>query len=603
MKRNKKRYSYHEIGLGIKHIFYNSIASVVMYTFIIVTIIPTIALCIYIYTYLSNNIRADYTDTANQVISGVDKNLEIYFNEIRKTTDGIFAAEDVQELLGGVMSAGEIAGENLERQSSVSANLFETYGGRGDIACVGLYSMEGDLICESNLTNLKKLYPDNQSVFEELKDTHGAFTVIGTRYQVSRSGYHKNIITVGRIIKNLETGQDIGYMLIDIDYGMFKRMIAMSKNKNLGVLLITDENDIVLYNSEQDQGILTNYYETETYRKIVDKKNSQEVVCTSMSLPWEYHMLSAGEDMLYELNKVARQTIIVGMLMFGVFLFMSILISRSVTKPIKRLEAAMERAEANHFNEIIPAFDTYGEVNRLTRRYNVMLVEIRRLLEKEKELHQKQAETEYKALQMQITPHFLYNSLDSISCLAQIHNEPEISEMVIGLADIFKYNIKYDFALVTLRDEIKHVQNYGLVQALRYQDCFEIIYDVKDEDLEHKVTKFMLQPLVENAINHGMKDVSENGKIIISAMRWDDFFVVCVSDNGAGMDKETEEKVHALLNQSSEDMFEHQKEEQHIGLLNVNLRLKLQYGERAGMDFRSQKGRGTVMYIKIPDIQ
>lgn len=580
-----------------KSFFYKSIASGVMYTFIFVTMIPSIALWIYAYSFLADNIRIDYSQSVHQIVSGIDKNLEIYFNEIRKTTDGIFVSKEIQNLLSVIDEEQVI--QDTERIQTVRAFLNDTYGGRGDIVGVSLYSMTG-LVCESNMSRLKTIYPEDQDILKEIEEANSAFIVAGARYQTSSKGHRRNIITVGRMIKNLETGKGIGFLLIDIDYEMFKKMIGMSENSDLGTLLIVDEEEKVIYNSSNDRDITEEYHTTECYRENQSGRNSQSVICDSEKFTWKYYVLSDGKQILDELNEVAYHIVIVGVCSFLLFWVISVCISKSVTRPIKRLEYAMENVERNRFNEIIPAFDTYGEINRLTRRYNVMLVEIQRLLEREKELYQKQAASEYKALQMQITPHFLYNSLESINCLAQIHNEPEISEMIIGLADIFKYNVKTDFLLVTLRDEINHVKNYELVQAVRYQDSFQIFYDIKESDLEHKVTKFMLQPLVENAITHAMKSVTKGGRIVVEAETRDGYFIISVKDNGQGMDAKTEEMLRAKLNQRREEMYENQNDS-HIGLLNVSLRLKLQFGEEAGISFDTEYGVGTNMYIRIPE--
>ncbi len=580
-----------------KSFFYKSIASGVMYTFIMVTMIPSIVLWIYAYSFLADNIRIDYSKSAHQIVNGIDKNLGIYFNEIRKTTDGIFVSKEVQNLLRDVEEEKVV--RDTERTQTVRAFLNDTYGGRGDIVGVSLYSMQG-LVCESNMSRLKTIYPEDVNVLKEIEAANGAFIVTGARYQTSSKGHRRNIITVGRMIKNLDTGKGIGFLLIDIDYEMFKKMIGMSENKELGILLIVDERDKVIYNSGNDRDITEDYHTIECYINNQSGRNSQSVICESEEFAWKYYVLSDGKQILDELNEVATHIVVVGVCSFLLFGIMSVWISKSVTGPVKRLEYAMENVERNRFNEIIPAFDTYGEINRLTRRYNVMLVEIQRLLEREKELYQKQAASEYKALQMQITPHFLYNSLESINCLAQIHNEPEISEMIIGLADIFKYNVKTDFMLVTLRDEINHVKNYELVQAVRYQDSFQIYYDIKESDLEHKVTKFMLQPLVENAITHAMKCVREGGRIVIGTETRDGYFMISVKDNGQGMDAKTEEMLRIKLNQKREEMFEKQNDS-HIGLLNVSLRLKLQFGEEAGVIFDTEYGVGTNMYIRIPE--
>lgn len=580
-----------------KSIFNHNLTSLIVSSFVFITMIPLILICIYAYMHLSKNIRNEYYHQVNQIVSGMDKNLEIYFNEIRKTTDGVFAAGSIQKLLKEANQTGTI---NNECEQEALAYIYTTYGGRGDISRISLYSMN-ELICEKNFIHIRKLNPDDDSIKKIMEQKDGAFSILGARYQNSSKEHTKNVLTVGRMIKDLENGTAIGFLVIDIDYGMFKKMVAMPKNTSIGTLVIVDGNEQIVYNSDEDKDILKEYDSSSAFLEHQSKTKWQDVEIKSMKLDWNYHMLSDGEIVLAELNRVARMIMILGVVSFFALLGIALLIAHSVTKPIKRLDMAMEHAEEIRFNEIIPTYSTIDEINHLIRRFNVMQVEIRRLLEEERKLHKKQAETEYKALQMQITPHFLYNALDTINCLAQINNQPEISEMIIGLGNIFKYNVKYDFTLVTLQDEINHVKNYELLQAIRYQDCFAISYEVEEKYLKHYVTKFMLQPIVENAISHGMKGIDQNGIIRISAKQNDKMFQIIVEDNGNGMDQEAEERLRKLIQKSSEELFHSTNEKGGIGIANVNLRLKLQYGEKAGIQFTTKLGEGTRMIICIPE--
>jgi two-component system sensor histidine kinase YesM len=260
----------------------------------------------------------------------------------------------------------------------------------------------------------------------------------------------------------------------------------------------------------------------------------------------------------------------------------------------------MGRAEKNNFNEIVPANDSLEEVNQLTRHFNAMLVEIQRHIDRENELGRKRNESEFKALQMQITPHFLYNSLESINCMAQIHGEDEISAMIRSLAKIFQYNMRYDSRTVTFGDEINHVKNYCMLQAVNYQDRFRIEYHIEDRFLDRRVVKFMLQPLVENAIYHGVKQRKSGGLISLNA--WDEGsrFMISITDNGKGMTQEEQDHLNAYLKKGSNDLYMMEKDAPHIGLINVNLRLKLTYGESAGIEVKSEYLKGTAVEIMIP---
>ena len=260
----------------------------------------------------------------------------------------------------------------------------------------------------------------------------------------------------------------------------------------------------------------------------------------------------------------------------------------------------MANAEEENYTQEICIHSRYFELIHLLECYNRMIVKIQQLLIRQQQLLKKQAAAEYQALQMQITPHFLYNSLDSINCLAQIKREPEISAMVRGLAHIFQYNMKFDSGDILLKDEIAHVKNYCILQAINYQDRFSVSYDIPPDMMNRHVIKFMLQPLVENAIVHGMKKTDANGHIEILASEDDDFLTITVKDNGEGMTDIEAEDLRKELALSRTGADGNINISSHIGLGNVNRRLGYYYGNRAEIRFETAEHRGMAVYILIP---
>lgn len=560
-------------------------------------VIPLTLICVYCYINLSKNIRLEYEEKTSQFISGLDKNLEIYFNEIKKTTDGIVGDDKVQNMLIA-KKRNDFCDDELIRD--VDNYLSSTYGGRGDISRVSIYSNDS-LICEKNYFHLKQMYPTDEEIFENFSDSGSAFTIIGARYQSSNGFQRKNVITVGRQIKNLNDGEAIGYLIIDINYNMFKKMLGSTKDAAMGDIVVVNKDGNIIYNMMEGKEILQKYEEYERAIEQSELGSSQDIIVNSNKLGWTYHVLSDGGMVLEELNKMALYISIIGVVAYFILIVVAVLVASGVSKPIKRLDQAMEHVGETGFDEIVSSYSSIREISHLIQRYNTMQVEIQSLMDKEKALYKKQSETEYKALQMQITPHFLYNALDSINCLAEINHQNEISEMVRGLGSIFKYNIKYDYTKVTLRDEVNHVKNYGLLQAIRYQDAFDIIYDIDEKYMEYHVTKFMLQPIVENAINHGMQEVEKDGHIRITAETDQKYLFVIVEDNGNGMTKEKEATLRDRLSISTDEMLgDGDRSMGGIGLINVNIRLKLQYGLLSGISFETIEGKGTKFIIRIP---
>ncbi len=576
--------------------FFKNIARIITISFIIITFLPVSGVCIYAYSCLSKNIYNDYYDRVQQVVSGIDSNLSIYFNNLSHITDSIFASNITQSALVNMANTEK---EKMIRDQALEAYINNLLGSRADIACVSFYSTNREIF-EYNIWRLREINPSVSDVIKKLKIQNGKFTIFGPRYQISDNGFQRNFITVGRQIKSMDNGATIGYLVMDIDYNMLGETIGMPFNSDSSSLFITDMNGSVVYNSENSNDVTKPFEQTAAYHKFAAGGKNMSVLIGSHYFEWIYRILSNGEELFAELFNVSFSFVTVGIISLTVFLLCSILISKNVSKPLRRLEEAMSTAESRNFNTYVPDIYAYEEVSRLTRRFNVMQVEIQRLLDNEKESWRREAESEYKALQLQITPHFLYNSLENINSLAMMHGRREISEMVLSLAGIFKYNMRYDSKIATFEDEIKHVKNYCMLQAVHFQNRFDIRYDVDEKYMDREVVKFMLQPLVENSINHGIKEKGVGNLISLTAYEAEQEFVVQVSDNGAGMSLNKEDQLRKLLNLPSTELFRIGKEGSHIGLVNVNLRLKLQYGEKAGITFETSKNAGTIMYIHIP---
>jgi len=240
-----------------------------------------------------------------------------------------------------------------------------------------------------------------------------------------------------------------------------------------------------------------------------------------------------------------------------------------------------------------------GEVEALTRRFNRMMRKIGELMDRVIDEQNAQRKSELKALQNQINPHFLYNTLDSIMWLIENNKNIEAGEMVVALARLFRIGISNDSEVIPVRDEIEHVRNYLLIQSIRYADSFDYEFDIDDATLDIKTMKLILQPIVENCIYHGLKNKIDKGHIRISAHIKDDCLMLSVSDNGYGMRQEVINKIY----QSFEDGSTSQEDgtiTSSVGLKNIYQRVMIYYSGNAGMKIESILDEGTTITITEP---
>lgn len=205
---------------------------------------------------------------------------------------------------------------------------------------------------------------------------------------------------------------------------------------------------------------------------------------------------------------------------------------------------------------------------------------------------------EMNVLQAQIKPHFMYNTLDTIRWMAEDHNEEDIVEIIEAFTNLLRISLSKGKEIISVKEELSHVQSYLVIQKIRYEDKLNYEIQFDEEILNYKLIKLILQPLVENAIYHGIKEKRGNGKILITGKIENNLLCFTVVDNGKGMDKKTLDKINRMLKNNNG-----KKNEIGYGIFNVNERIKIIYGDEYGLTYKSIYGEGTIVELRHPIIE
>ena len=273
-------------------------------------------------------------------------------------------------------------------------------------------------------------------------------------------------------------------------------------------------------------------------------------------------------------------------------LLLSAMVTNALTRPMRDLIQAMEAFEkdADHFS-YQPVKGT-REIEEVSQSFGHMVGKIQQLVETERNEEITLRKTELRALQAQINPHFLYNTLDSISWMCEQGKNAEAVEMVNALARLFRISISRGHELIPLADELKHAESYLQIQSVRYRGQFTYRFEVEESLLSYLCNKITLQPIIENAIYHGINGLVEEGEIIVKAAEAGDDILLSVEDNGMGM---TEEQIDSIMKKAHSD-------KSGIGIKNVNDRLKIYFGDRYGITIDSVPDEGTRVHILMPKV-
>lgn len=299
------------------------------------------------------------------------------------------------------------------------------------------------------------------------------------------------------------------------------------------------------------------------------------------------------EEMLKDRDKIVGGIRIFVLFLVIVSIIGTWVLSYSITKPIRKLTEIMRDVKAGNL-DAKAEIHTRDEIGMLGHSFNMMLQRIGELLHQLKASHEKEKQAEIRALQANINPHFLYNTLESVIWLAESKDYEEITELISKLGKYYRLSLSRGMEIVKIKDELAHAEHYLAIERIRHGDKFDYEIDVADEILEHECLKLILQPLVENALHHGILQKEGRGMIVIRGRKEGEAIVLTVQDNGKGIAKERLDEITELFR--SGRSFELPSS---YGIKNVNERLQLKYGMDCGLFYLSEEGAGTLAEVRI----
>ena len=288
--------------------------------------------------------------------------------------------------------------------------------------------------------------------------------------------------------------------------------------------------------------------------------------------------------------------IIMGAMIFAIMVIV-LFVSQWMTKPVEEMSSTITRIKDGETQLRVQPVGWSQELTTLGTEFNEMLDRMQVMAQEELQHKMLVERTEYKMLQAQINPHFLYNTLDTMSGIANAQNCPMVSGMCHSLSAIFRYSLNMTDELSTVQNEMAHVRNYLYVMDVRNGSTIAYDYQIDSDTLADQMPRICIQPVVENALTHGLRNVRrKDKKLLIRSEHVNENLVITIQDNGAGMDAES---MNRLLDQNDMKRVESGIS---IGILNVNARLKRLFGEKYGLHIESTAGEGTTVTITVPAV-
>ena len=554
----------------------------------------------------SGIIYAQEREASKRSIENMHNDLHEFSRQMEKTLHRVYEEPEILFAMGSRMPSRE-----LQRKYQSYAHEFavKTFEPAQSVVALYVYTMDEKLVSlYRHATTPLYNYPDdlfkvpeetNASKIREYlaSDEKGLF--ISSYYNEYRK---KNLVRfVIKLFTNNAT-RKVGFLVCDVDSKAFMKIMEKYIYSDDQVVWLQPSGDMPILETGALPRANVSYY----HRMIDEIKTNIWTGADARRLDkgtlFEFHEDDYNLNVLcllprtyFEKNSAALSGFlsVIAASIIALSFFASALIANGLTKPLTKLSATVNRIKDG---ETSLRFANPGndEVGSLGRAFNEMLDQIEDHLSREYRLELSMNDARYKALQSQINPHFLYNTLDTMGGIALSRKCPEVSDLSRTLSGLFRYSLDMKSPAATIGEELEHVRNYLYIMNVRFGNSIGIEFRVDDDILGERIPRISLQPIVENAIQHGLRNKHGEKSIVIQGYRQDGDVCVSVSDNGVGMDSE---KINAQLSLAANDPLQKTGS---IGLGNINARLRLLYSDRYGVRVFSEAGSGSMVLIRLP---
>lgn len=577
------------IWLNIRHFKFNSIFLRTFLFITVLTVIPFIVLSIMFYSNTLKNIREEITLENSYIFDNSVNIIDRTLMEVDTLTSSLASNESTQ-----LYTINNVSTDSFKTISRLAKTLPIIYR---YIDSIYIYSEPTDTVIMDN----------NSIPLSDLSDTDwiNAYRAVtspkGTIIPRSKNNVYPQLIT---IIKPIYVADEKkGAIIMNINaQSIYNSMLYQQYKDGRLFFLVNADNKIIIsselsyFNTYPDDiGLNTLTIESNPKNSVYEINDKNYVVLSGDSTISDYKYISAYPLELYEHKLSTMKLQIIGillLLMIIIFILAYVASVRSYS-PLNEIISfldnsqppadSIEEEDKNELMYIINCIQTH--INDKTKMAEI-LEERMKLLRK----------SQYDMLQTQINPHFLYNTLETINWMAynMSNSENPVSKSLINLASFFRNTLTSGY-FVSIENEIKYTNEYVNILALRYGDLFDIEWDIDESILSYTIIKICLQPIIENAVYHGIKQKNDKGLIKIKGLCDDNNIILIVSDDGIGIEKDALDELNKTLSETS---FTNEKS--HIGLSNVNQRIKIIFGDSYGIHVESTVGVGTDVYVTIP---
>lgn len=584
-------------------------------------VVSIVLISVVSYTLLSGNSRRFALQANQDIALQTKEKINMKLEELEATVRNIIYGTEMQRILTEQIkepNRSYMVRTSVNRAISAAANSLYMMDN------IAIFSSGGDMIGSMfEFESSKKA--QQYGWYERAAASRGETLWLDDSIEKTgdNNGGHVSISGVKKIRSiyssgSADMGGDLGHIYISLNLDSILNFgQAEYASAGMSVLIVNKDLQIIggsevgRYGQQLQAGLL-NLRQNNHYVRLEDKQYLFTYMPVDAADGWYIICLTRKDHIQKHANMAIAICFAVSMVLMAVFWFLSIRNAETLSKPIELLEKNFEMVERGDFNIKIHGQTNIQEINSLFTRFHVMVYRLDNLIHevyeakiKEQKLIMDARQAQLQSLQMQINPHFLYNTLDSINWMALIQGNEEVSRMIIALGHLFRNNMNTSGIHTTVKEELESVKLYMYLELVRFEGRLQYEIESEDDVKDAVILKHILQPLVENSIKYGIEPYHIKGNIQISVLKVNDKLAITVMDNGRGMTDEKQKDIRSLWNEIGNNMDKAFSEAgklngSGVGIKNIMKRLYLLYGEEALFTIESSENEGTRTCITYP---
>ncbi len=591
--------------------------------FFLFILLPFCLLGLGAYWFVSDFIEKKYSQQAELTLRALSQNVAFIFGEMNKVTDSTIASTALQELLDNRgYDLKQLTETDYLELNQIQKSFRELLINHPSVSFAFMYTLHDERIlpifAKGNFNALPFAEFQQQPLYRKVLERDGLPKWVGP-YEYPQLTGEDPVFTQIRLVKDIDTLSDKGILLVQMKQSGLENLFRYFRYKQEDYdtrFLMVNAQGLILFDSagEMDGKPLQTYTNAPLHGGdgyVSDRLSfaGEESILSSIPVgeeQWRLISLTSWHSLSKEITEYARVVaLITALCLLSALVFLMFSVNR-IAKSIIRIVRSMRRVEDGELH-IRVREEGRDELSLLAHGLNSLIARVHTLLGKVKQEQQQKNKAELRVLQAQIKPHFLFNTLESINVLAAQNEGKKVSDMVQRLGVLLRISFQ-EQERIPLRLELAHLRSYLDIQAFRFEDLFDYELDVPDELLDCHLPKLTLQPLVENAIQHGFEGIAYKGMIRIRGVVEQDRIALYVEDSGIGMDAETLAKFQYLADDAVDGLVRSEEEPEEpahaerrgLGLRSVADRIRIEYGREYGLFICSYLGHGTIIKCVLP---